>query len=407
MERAEITLLLLASMALLVPVGLAVHASGACRSKNASATMLRIIVGLAIAALAFWAVGAAIMGSEGRYGIIGLNRKLLFLATGDVSIFMSAVFFMGVLTLIGSSALAPAMGERARTIPVWVGTILLSAIVIPICGYWAWAPAGWLYRIGFMDGAGASVLHVTGGIMAAAGAYFVGARSNKYNTDGSSNLIPGHSTPLAAAGLGIAFVGWLPYVIGACLLHGQNGTRSAINVVLAAAAATVVSYGMSRARFGKPDVHLTLGGLLAGLVSITACAGAVNAIAAVAIGGIGGMLVLWLSVQIDMNWKIDDPSGTVAAQIVGGAWSTIAAGIFAQTSMLRVKLIGVQCLGLLAIAVFSAVCGGALFALLKRVMTLRVPEADEYDGLDLAEHDLNAYPDFQQTMIKSYHLREA
>jgi Amt family ammonium transporter len=265
-----------------------------------------------------------------------------------------------------------------------------------------------------MDAAGASVLHVTGGLMAAAGAFFVGPRNNKYNTDGSSNLIPGHSTPLAATGLALVFVGWLPYVIGACLIHGtlphaQSPTRSAINVILAAAASILVTYGMSRARYGKPDVHLTLGGLLSGLVSITACAGAVNPIAAVAIGGIGGMLVAWLSVQIDMNWKIDDPSGTIAAHIIGGAWSTLAAGIFAETTTtaMRLKQIAVQCVGLLTIALFASLCAIALFWILKSVMPLRVPEADEYDGLDLAEHDLNAYPDFQQTMIKSYHLREA
>ncbi len=408
MERAEITLLLLGAAALLVPIGLTLHASGASRSKNAVAALLRGVMQISIATLAFWAVGAAILMGQGS-GPVGLNYRLLFLAGGGPSVFFSAIFFNLSLTLIAVSPIAPAMGERSRTIPIWIATSLLAGIIMPLCGYWAWAPTGWLQRLRFIDGGGASVLHVTGGIVAMIGAIFAGARSNKYNTDGSSNLIPGHSAPLAAAGLMLAVVGWFPYLIGACLIHAQSPTRAAINAALAMAASTVATYGMSRARFGKPDVLLTLGGLLAGLVSISAAAGVVNPIAAVAIGAIGGLLVLSAIVIIDMNWKIDDPSGAIASHVVGGIWATLAAGIFAPQENLsaRLKQIGVQSIGLLVIALIAGGCGLGLFYLLRRTVGLRVTEPDEYDGIDLAEHDLNAYPDFQQTMIKSYHLREA
>ena len=408
MERAEITLLLLGAMALLVPVGLMLHASGASRSKNAVAALLRGVVQLALATLAFWAIGAAIIMSRG-WGIFGLNRKLLLLAGGDASLFVSAIFFYLVLMLIAVTPIAGAMGERARTLPIWVATVLFAGIIVPLLGYWVWAPAGWLFRIRFLDDAGASVILMSGGIAASMGAFFVGPRANKYNTDGSSNLIPGHSTPLAAAGLLLAVVGWFPYVIGACLIHHHSPTRGAINAALAMAASIVVTYGMSRAKFGKPDVLLTFGGMLAGLVSISAGAGVVNPVAAVAIGAVGGILVMSATVIIDMNWKIDDPSGTIAAHIVGGAWGTLAAGLFAPQESIgaRIRQIGVQALGLVVIALLAGAVAWGTFYLLKRAWGLRVSEADEYDGIDLAEHDLNAYPDFQQTMIKSYHLREA
>ena len=408
MERAEITLLLLGCMALLVPVGFAAHASGASRSKNATSSLVRSVVQMAVATLAFWAIGAAIVMGEGR-APIALNFKLLFLAGGEPKIFVSAIFMNLVLVLIAVSPVAAAVGERSRTLPIWLGTALLAAIVVPVCGYWCWSPTGWLARLKFLDGGGAGVLHLTGGTFAIIAAVFIGPRSNKYNTDGSSNLIPGHSAPVAAAGLLLAFAGWFPYIIGACLIHGHSPTRAAINLALAVAASIVVTYGMSRAKYGKPDALLTLAAALAGSISISAAAGVVNPIAAVAIGGIGGMLVLWATVLIDMNLKIDDPSGTIASHIVAGAWAIIAAGIFAPQPNIvsQLKQMLVQMLGLGAISAWAVLCGFGLFYLLKRTIRLRISDADEYDGIDLAEHDLNAYPDFQQTMIKSYHLREA
>jgi Amt family ammonium transporter len=154
---------------------------------------------------------------------------------------------------------------------------------------------------------------------------------------------------------------------------------------------------------------LTYGGLLGGLVAIAASSGAVHSISAVVIGAVAGVIVPTATVMLDLIWKIDDPAGGVAAHAIGGAWGTLAAGIFTPGIGLLDKLqhLGVQALGLL---IFAAIAMGASFALfmaLKRFTALRFSEDAEYDGADLAEHDLNAYPDFQQTMIKSYHLREA
>jgi Amt family ammonium transporter len=410
MDIPTVPLLLLGAMALLIRAGSALHTCGLSRSKNAAAAIVRSIVEMAIAALAFWVIGGAIMCGVGG-GAVGFNKYLLFLVRGDERFLNVELFFNLALVMIAVAPISAAMSERAKLLPIGVAAAVTAGLIVPVCGYWAWINSGWLYRLGFIDNAGASVIHVTGGLVAAVGAMFVGARQGKYNTDGSTNFIPGHSVSLAAGGLLLMAVAWVPYVVGACLLHQLSHMRVATNVILAASASVVVSYGMSQARYGKADVHLTLGGLLAGLVSICAGAGVVNPVAAVAIGAVGGWLVMWATVQVDMGLKIDDPSGTIVAHVVGGAWGTIAVGIFAAPPQdswgQRVRLMGVQALGLCAMAALAIAVAVVMFAALKSVRRLRVVEADEFDGLDLAEHDLNAYPDFQQTMIKSYHLREA
>ena len=277
-----------------------------------------------------------------------------------------------------------------------------------MCGYFAWDEGGWLHRIGFVDIGGASVLHVVGGLAALAGAVIAGPRSGKYNRDGSSNLIPGHSVPMASVGVLLIFAGWLPYMLAASALHGGT-SRVALNVVLCASAAAIVAVIVSHARYGKPDIMLTYSGLLGGLVAITAAGGLLSPIAAVVTGAIAGVIVPSATVAIDLIWKIDDPAGSIAAHALGGAWGILALAIFypAQAWGEKLRFLGVELLGLIVMAIFALIASAALFLILKQTVGLRLHDDAEYDGTDLAEHDLNAYPDFQQTMIKSYHLREA
>jgi Amt family ammonium transporter len=165
---------------------------------------------------------------------------------------------------------------------------------------------------------------------------------------------------------------------------------------------------LAQLRYGKPDVVLCLTGVLGGLVAISAVAGTVGTGAAVAIGAVAGVVVPLATVTLDLVAHLDDPTGAVSIHAVGGIWGTLAAGLFAPVGFAdRLKLLGVQALGIVAVAALSAALAFALFGALRAAGGLRSREADEYDGLDLAEHDIGAYPDFQQTMIKSYHLREA
>ena len=393
---ANLTLTALAGGALLIRVGLGWYAAGASRSKNAAGAVLRNVADLAVAVLVFWAVGMAVMNGYPAF---------LFDAKGEAGV---TQFVQMVMVLIATAPVMGATLERCPFLPTLAPPALLAGLVVPLAGHWAW-DAGWLQRLGFFDAAGASVLHVAGGTCALVAAIVIGPRTGKYNRDGSSNLIPGHSVPMMSVGVLLILTGWIPYLLAATSLHGGLSGHAAMNVLLAAAAGAITALLLSNARYGKPDIVLTWAGLLGGLVAISGGGGAVSTMAAVAIGAIAGAIVPTLTVAIDLAWRIDDPAAGVAIHLAGGAWGTLAVAFFTPSSGVGdiLKQLGVQALGLVVIAALSLALSVALFLALRAVVTLRLSEGAEYDGVDLAEHDLNAYPDFQQTMIKSYHLREA
>ncbi|HEY8666579.1 MAG TPA: hypothetical protein VIL86_07945 [Tepidisphaeraceae bacterium] len=404
----ENLMVVLGAMALLVRFGYALYGTGLARSKNAAGAVLRNVCDLCLASLAFWFIGYALYQQD-HNGILGLNPRLIAAWANEAD---SPLFFTTVVILIGTGIVNGIIGERAKFGAACFASIVLAGLVLPITAHWTWL--GWLRQMGMVDVAGASALHVAAGAFAAIGAFLAGPRSGKYNRDGSSNAIPGHSVPLASAGVVAVLIGWIPYIAGCTLHFGMRGfvaglpDTPASNVLFAAAAGGFVSLLYGQLRYGKPEVYLTFGGLLGALVAISAAGGAVSTPAAVAIGAIAGFVVPLATVLIDLWWKIDDPTGGIAIHLVGGIWGMLATAIFFPVPFAnRLKLLGTQALGILAIAGLSVVIAFALFGTLRAMGRLRANEADEYDGLDLAEHDLNAYPDFQQTMIKSYHLREA
>jgi Amt family ammonium transporter len=404
LDATRLAVAALACGALLVRVGFGWHAAGSVRAKNAAGVVLRSVADLAVAVLAFWAIGSAILNASGT--VLGLELGRLFDINGKAGL---AQFVQITLILIGTAPVIGAVAERGRFFPMLAMPALLAAIVIPIAGQWAWN-GGWLQKqLGFYDAAGASVLHVTGGLAAAVAAVLIGPRTGKYNTDRSSNFIPGHSIPMLSVGAILVLAGWVPYLFAATSLTGGLTQQTAINVLLSGSAGTLTAIILSNARYGKPDVMLTYSGLLGGLVAITGCAGACNTISAVAIGTVAGVVVPTATVLIDLVYKIDDPAGGVAVHAVGGAWGTLAVGLFTPSAGVLdlLRQLGVQIVGLLVIATLAIGFSVMLLAFMRLSIRLRLTEDQEYDGTDLVEHDINAYPDFQQTMIKSYHLREA
>jgi Amt family ammonium transporter len=271
-----------------------------------------------------------------------------------------------------------------------------------------WTRRGWLgpAHLGFVDAAGAAAIHLVPAICAATAAVFVGPRDGKYNHDGSSNMIPGHSVLMIMVSVMLTLIGWTPYLLS--LTSGATGELVLANVVVAAAAGGLVSLIVAYVRFGKADALLTCSAVLGALVAITAAGDSVRTPVAFIIGLVAGIIVPSMTVIIDLRWKIDDPGGVVAVHGVGAIWALVAAALFWPGSAVdRFKLLAVQSLGIGVIAITSVALACAVLLILKATTGLRAKEADEYDGLDLAEHDINAHPDFQQTMIKSYHLREA
>jgi ammonium transporter, Amt family len=379
--------MLLGSIALLARVGLAWYATGLSRSKNAAGAVLRNVLDFCVAALAFWAIGAAVCFGD-RHLIVGADAK-----------WTANHFFHLVLVLFASAVPIGSAGERSKLLPLGVLSFLVAGVVVPLSMHWAWH--GWLHHRDFIDAAGAAAIHLAAGMSALAVALVLGPRSGKYNRDGSSNMIPGHSLPLASVGVLMLLVAWLPYVIGASAANAHLTGRTPANVLLAGAAAGLAALVSSVVRYGKGDVVLVYSGLLGGLVAITGAANVLPTYGAVAVGAIAGLIVPYVMVHIDLRFKVDDPSGAVAIHGVGGLIGALVPGIYG------IRQLGVQALGALAIALLALLAVAGLLVVLKKTVGIRSKEADEFDGLDLAEHDLNAYPDFQQTTIKSYHLREA
>ncbi len=410
----DILLAALGAIALLARVGLALYAAGLVRSKNSAGMVVRMICDLCLTTLVFWGIGAAILFQRSN-GILSIAPDLIF---ANVGMGNGLIFFVLVMVLMATGGVAGATAERFRFFPLCGASILLGGLILPICANWAWF--GWLSRRGFIDVAGGAALHVSAGVCAAIAAIIAGPRTGKFNRDGSSSMIPGHNLPLASIGTMLWVVGWLAYLAGAawiCTLtqghsnpfhHSQEpASAAAFQGLLSAAAAGFMAILVGQFRYGKPDVVLGLMGFVGGLVAIASGAGVVGGPGAAVIGLGAGVLIPVAAVAIDLRLRIDDPMGLIAIQVLAGAWGTLATGLFgAPSGVNRFRQIGIQFIGVIAIAAFSAVVSFVFFAALKYTVGIRAREADEFDGLDLAEHDIGAYPDFQQTMIKSYHLRE-
>jgi Amt family ammonium transporter len=213
---------------------------------------------------------------------------------------------------------------------------------------------------------------------------------------------------MAATGVAVTVVGWVPYLVGCALIHGANIETTAANTVLAAAAGGAGALIYSHLRYRKPDTGLIFSGVLGGLVAISAAAGQVDSGAAVLIGAVAGVLVSIATIALDLRWQIDDPAGGISVHAIGGAWGVLATGLLLPGTIAdRIRQLGAQAAGAGAICTLAMVASVVVFIALKATLGLRLREDEEFDGVDLVEHDLNAYPDFQQTTIKSYHLREA
>jgi Amt family ammonium transporter len=386
---------------LLVRVGHALFSTGLSRSKNSSSAIVRMICDLCVASLAYWAIGSAFF-SQNQNAYFGIHWSFLFGGSSDPT----ALFFQTAAILTATAVIAGALAERARLAPTLAASALFAGMVLPITGNWVWY--GWLRRAGFVDVSGAAALQIPAAICALVGARIIGPRNGKYHRDGSASVIPGHGLPMASVGALLMLVGWIAYVTGSAIAHHEAIDSAAADVFFAAVAAAGAAVVFSNLYFGKIDLLLTLIGMLGGLVAISAGAGAVGVRAAVVIGAAAGVLVPWVAVALDLHLHIDDPIGLIAPQLAGGIWGTLAAAIFSGGSFgAHLHQLAIAVLGLLAIGALSIICSTALFQILKATTIIRAREAQEFEGLDLAEHDIGSYPDFQQNTIRSYDLREA
>jgi Amt family ammonium transporter len=379
---------------LLLAVGYALVQSGVSRAKNAASSLFRGVAQICIGIISFWAVGAAIL--------IGSRKALL-----DYGGVLNASALLPIaIVLMTCAIVSGAILERSRTAVCFAATMLMAGIITPLA--WHLARSNWLIQLGFIDLAGASFVHFSAGLAATVAALMVGPRTGKYNRDGSVNIFLGHSVTLVSTGVLLILVGWIPYIAGSTLAVAWDALgRSVINTVLGGGAGACAAMLYSRLRYGKFDILLLYAGLLGGLVATTAGADRMATALAVLSGAIAGLIVPMAVVWLEMNLRIDDPAGGIAVHGIGGLWALLAAALFSGgTGAEHLHRIGAAAVAAASIGALTTALALTTFLLLRLSIGLRVSEADELEGLDLAEHDVNAYPDFQQTSIKSYHLRE-
>jgi Amt family ammonium transporter len=357
-------------------------------------------------------------GKDALGGLIGSDQFFFSPMTLDMDSgnFYKSWFFQVVFAATAATIVSGAMAERTKFNSYLIYTCFISAFIYPISGHWVWG-GGWLANLGFHDFAGSTVVHSVGGWAALMGAIVLGPRLGKYikGADGkvAVKAFPGHNIPYAALGVLLLFFGWFGFngastgiatVGGGGIWSGLNIARVCVTTTLAAAAGAVSALIFSWVWFKKPDASMTLNGLLAGLVAITAPCAVVSPGASVVIGLIGGVLVVLAVECIDKVLKVDDPVGAVSVHMVNGVWGTLAVGIWANAPTDDVvgllhgggfTQLGIQLIGILAVGAWAAVTSLVLFFLIKVIFGLRVSPKEEMVGLDLSEHKAEAYAGFQ------------
>jgi Amt family ammonium transporter len=397
--------LLASFLVFFMQAGFAFLEAGFIRSKNTVNVLMKNFVDFIVASLVYFIFGYAFMFGLGN-GFIGTTGFFLINAENPSGVpLFSFVLFQTVFAGAAATIVSGAMAERTQFRAYLVYTFVISAFVYPIVGHWIWG-GGWLYELGFGDFAGSTVVHMVGGLCALIGASFLGSRLGKFNKDKSANIIAGHNIPFAALGTLILWIGWFGFNPGSTLGVGDGEAIAlvSLNTNLAAVAGGLSAMIVVWVRFGKPDISMVMNGVLAGLVAITAPCAFVTPIDSIIIGLIAGVIIAFGVLFID-KLGIDDPVGAVSVHFMNGIWGTVAVGLFGQSTygLARdglfygggVTQLGVQLLGIGTVAVFVSIIMIIMFGILKKFNMLRVSRKEELRGLDIDEHGMEAYPEYQ------------
>ena len=296
--------------------------------------------------------------------------------------------FQAMFAATAATIVSGAVAERIKLSSFLLFSTLYVAIIYPIAGSWKWG-GGWLDQLGFYDFAGSTLVHGVGGWAALVGAYVLGPRIGKYTRKGA-HPIKGHNMPLTAIGVFLLWFGWYGFN-GGSVLSANPGAVSTVFVTttLSAAGGVIGSMILSWYLSNKPDLSMILNGSLAGLVGITAGADVIDPATSILVGLISGLLVVSSVLYLDSR-KIDDPVGAISVHLICGLWGTLAVGIFSTDHSISIQL-----LGILSYGVFCLASSVLIFNLIDKLLGLRVDEQEEIVGLDISEHEMEAYAGFQ------------
>ncbi|MCU7921419.1 MAG: ammonium transporter [Candidatus Thiodiazotropha sp. (ex Dulcina madagascariensis)] len=384
--------------------GFAMLEAGLVRAKNTAEILTKNIALFAIACIMYMVMGYNIMyAGDGNGYIPALDLSFMFggdnavedvlASNGDIYYSgMSDFFFQVVFVATAMSIVSGAVAERMKLWAFLIFAVVMTGVIYPLQGYWKWG-GGFLDAAGFSDFAGSGVVHLCGASAALAGVILLGARKGKYTADGRVNAIPGANMPLATLGTFILWLGWFGFNGGSKLMISNIDEANAVAAVFvntnaAAAGGVVAALLTARALFGKADLTMALNGALAGLVAITAEPLAPTPLWATLVGAIGGILVVFSILTMD-KLRVDDPVGAISVHGVVGMWGLIAVPFSNADANFAAQL-----LGLVVIFAWTFIASFIVWLILKVVMGIRVSEEEEYEGVDLGECGLEAYPEF-------------
>ena len=405
-----------AALVFWMQAGFAMVETGFTRAKNAGNIIMKNLMDFCIGTVVFIIIGASLLLGEDLLGFIGKPGFDIFTAYSDFN-FSSFVFNL-VFCATTATIVSGAMAERTKFLSYCVYSAVISALIYPIEAHWIWG-GGWLSQIGFHDFAGSCAIHMVGGIAALVGAAILGPRIGKFTKDKNGKIIkvnafPGHNLTIGALGVFILWLGWYGFNGAAATSVEQLGSIF-LTTTISPAIATVTCMIFTWIKYGKPDVSMCLNASLAGLVAITAPCDVTDALGAIIIGIVAGLLVVFGVWLLDYKLHVDDPVGAVAVHCMNGIWGTIAVGLFATESAPGVKdllasgsmagtglfygggfkLLGIQLVGFLSVAALAAITMTLVFLAIKAIFGLRVTEEEEIIGLDAKEHGLEtAYAGF-------------
>ena len=377
--------------------GFAMLETGFTRKKNSCNVIMKNIMDFAVGSIFYWILGFGIMfdATTGVVGVIDL------FSNGDCSAASQTipqpVFMAWQLVFCATSAtiVSGAMAERTAFKSYLIYSAVMSAVVYPISGCWIWNANGWLAQLGFHDFAGGTAVHLLGGSAAFAGAAVLGARIGKYDKKKKSRAILGQNIPLAALGAFILWVSWFGFNGGSVVTSESGFDLVAIgsvfmNTILSSSACAVSAMIITWVRYGKSDITMTLNGIVAGLVAVTAGADQLPHYAALLVGVAAAFLMIYGIEFIDHICKVDDPVGAISVHGLCGAFGTIMTGVFSVEKGViytgRFNFLGVQLIGVLSVAVYGLAAMTLLFVILKHTVGIRVSEKAEIMGLDRSEH---------------------
>ena len=403
-------MLLAAMLVFFMQPGFALVEAGFTRVKNTANILMKNFVDFMFGSLLYWFIGFGLMFGAG--GFIGMPHffNLSFYEGGGLPS-EGFLIFQTVFCATAATIVSGAMAERTKFSMYIVYTICISVLIYPISGHWTWG-GGWLmngeegsfmmnlFGTTFHDFAGSTVVHSVGGWIALVGAAILGPRIGKYGKDGKSKAIPGHNLTIAALGVFVLWFGWFGFNPGSQLAAASTPDQLAISHVflttnLAACAGGFFALAVSWWKYGKPSLSLTLNGILAGLVGITAGCDCVSAAGAVLIGAICGVVMIFSVDFIDKVLKIDDPVGASSVHGVCGFLGTLLTGLFSTSEGVfytgTFGFFGAQVFGAVIVGCWAAGMGFVIFKLLDKVHGLRVPARIEEEGLDIYEHGESAY----------------